>query len=236
MKHHHKSHHIFTFLGVLLLIFIIFFGIRYFQSTYTFENAFVDNSAQDYEEGIDTTNPFLPHPDDVSELDNTRWIRFGSDTLSFLYPNRYALRIANGNYISIIPPLAKNEAPSDCNQYSDEQERTQCLNPDMSPYIIVELVASDNNISFQEESIQDVTIDDQIWQRSSYQDEFGGSVWYRKPIDSGAIQVSYRYHDSLGGVSFDTLHAQYGDQYQLPASEQDKLALAVMKSIELNLN
>ena len=63
-KRHHQSHHIFAFLGALLLIFIIFFGIQAFEKTYNFEDISVDD-AQGYYDGANTTNPFFPHPDDA---------------------------------------------------------------------------------------------------------------------------------------------------------------------------
>jgi len=37
MKQKHNSHIIFIWLGILILIFVVFFGLRYFASDYSFK-------------------------------------------------------------------------------------------------------------------------------------------------------------------------------------------------------
>ena len=232
MKHHHKSHHIFIFLGALLVIFLVFFGLRYFQSEYDFENILTNNQ-QSYEEGDNSISPFLPHPDNLTEQRKFDWVRFGSGHLSFLYPDEYALRIINGSHVKVIPPLPIDDASNNCDMYTDEQERSSCMNPDMSPHITIVTKVSPDGSEEPRGNSQDIQIGDMIWKKTSYQDEFGGSVWYTRNIDTGVIEVSYRYVDTPGGMSFDTVRAQRGNQYQLDVEGQNKLTLAIMKSIEV---
>lgn len=68
MHKKHNSHHIFLFLGLLVLLFIIIFGIGYFQSEYRFDGAIEIDNTQNYEEGITIVNPFSePLPEYVQE-------------------------------------------------------------------------------------------------------------------------------------------------------------------------
>jgi len=235
MKYHHKSHHIFAFLGALLLIFVVFFGIQFFQQQYTFESVALNNNSS-YEDGVDTTNPFLPHPDESSNSvsDNYNWITFGSTKLSFLYPDQYALRVSSGTLVSIIPPLLNTEK-EDCSSYKDEQRRALCLKPDLSPHITLRVGTIDDPWSpgMLAENIQDLIVNGMTLKKNSYQDEYGGTTSYRMIEGDRVIEVLYRHVDTPGGMSFSSLHKKYGNQYQLTAVEQDKLAIAIMKSIEL---
>lgn len=59
MHKKHNSHHIFLYLGLLVLLFIFVFGIRHFASEYTFSKEGIEiNNSQDYEDGIRSSNPF----------------------------------------------------------------------------------------------------------------------------------------------------------------------------------
>jgi hypothetical protein len=56
----HNSHHIFLFLGFLILLFILIFGIRHFASEYTYskDGIEIDNS-QSYDDSLYSLNPFM---------------------------------------------------------------------------------------------------------------------------------------------------------------------------------
>jgi len=59
MHKKHNSHHIFLFLGLLILLFIFIFGIRHFASEYTYDKKDTEiNNSQNYEDGLHTNNPF----------------------------------------------------------------------------------------------------------------------------------------------------------------------------------
>ncbi|MCA9352648.1 hypothetical protein KC901_00515 [Patescibacteria group bacterium] len=229
MNTHHKSHHIFAYLGILLLIFVVFFGVRYFQSEYTFENILVGKSAQSYEDGEVTANPFFPDPDHMmTGYTSDHWVTFGSKKFSFAYPSEYALRILNDARVEIIPSSLSHTASS-CDS-GDEQERSLCLHPPRSPHITVSYENLENTID-SNPPFESFTIGDLNIMRKQYEDEYGGSVWYYD--QNRSILVTYDYDDVVGGQSFDTLHQTYGDQYQLDAGMQNKLALEILKSIEV---
>ena len=65
----HKSHHIFIYLGLLIGIFILFFGFNYFKSLYNFNEATVVVSDQDYNNGVLTESPFVPVEEEVVGVD-----------------------------------------------------------------------------------------------------------------------------------------------------------------------
>lgn len=69
MHKKHNSHHIFVLLGILILLFLIIFGIRYFQSQYSFgKNDITIDNTQNYEDGVNTQNPFSnPSEEDKKE-------------------------------------------------------------------------------------------------------------------------------------------------------------------------
>ncbi|MFT7016429.1 MAG: hypothetical protein ACJATX_000392, partial [Candidatus Paceibacteria bacterium] len=172
MKQHHKSHHIFAFLGALLLIFIVFFGVQYFQQQYTFESVALDNS-QSYEEGDDTTNPFLPHPDELGQdEDQYSWVTFGSTKMSFLYPDQFALRVMNGGMVGIIPPLS-NAGAEECN-HSDEQAQAECLNPPESPNIMIQIGTNTWPAGLLADNAKPISITGIKVIKNSFQTEFGG--------------------------------------------------------------
>lgn len=59
MHKKHNSHHIFLYLGLLVLLFVLVFGIRYFASQYTYSSKGIEiNNSQDYDDGLRTYNPF----------------------------------------------------------------------------------------------------------------------------------------------------------------------------------
>lgn len=236
MKLHHKSHHIFTLLGALVLIFIVFFGIRYFQAEYNFQDIQLTNNAQSYDEGIDTSNPFLPHPDESSSalIEKFSWVTFGGNGFSFAYPDQYALRIVNGKHIDVLPPLSAQN-PVDCSIYTDEQERALCERPHMSPHITIQADVDENDFppGLSADTLQVVSVDGVRLEKNHYADEYGGTTVYRMNDEGRIVQVSYRYADVQGGTSFATLNERYGNQYQLNSRDQDKLALALLNTITL---
>ncbi|MCI5051093.1 MAG: hypothetical protein MRY57_02195 [Candidatus Pacebacteria bacterium] len=65
----HNSHHIFGLLGLLVLVFLIIFGLRYFVSEYSFgETQNVENT-QSYEDGVSENNPFTNPIETESETE-----------------------------------------------------------------------------------------------------------------------------------------------------------------------
>lgn len=66
MHKKHNSHHIFLFLGLLVALFIIIFGVRYFQPEYRFDEGIQVENTQGYDDGTSIKNPFSnPLPEDV---------------------------------------------------------------------------------------------------------------------------------------------------------------------------
>ena len=66
----HKSHHIFIYLGILIGIFILVFGIHYFQSNYTFEKIEPAVTEQNYDDGPLTKSPFVSNEtEEVDDVD-----------------------------------------------------------------------------------------------------------------------------------------------------------------------
>jgi hypothetical protein len=59
MRIKHNSHYIFLFLGLLVLLFVLIFGVRYFQSSYFFsDREIILDNTQDYNDGVAIENPF----------------------------------------------------------------------------------------------------------------------------------------------------------------------------------
>jgi hypothetical protein len=81
----HKSHHIFIYLGILILLFALVFGMKYFKSLYSFEETGVTVAEQNYDAGALTESPFVPvevggkeniplnftYPTDISSFDTS---------------------------------------------------------------------------------------------------------------------------------------------------------------------
>lgn len=69
MHKKHNSHHIFLFLGLLVLLFIIVFGIRHFQSEYSYsDNEVIFDNSQNYQDGVPSENPFtVPLEEDLEQ-------------------------------------------------------------------------------------------------------------------------------------------------------------------------
>lgn len=72
MHKKHNSHHIFLYLGLLTLLFILVFGIRYFASEYTYSpNGIEINNSQDYEDGLSSFNPFSERSQEQINVDQS---------------------------------------------------------------------------------------------------------------------------------------------------------------------
>lgn len=222
----HKSHHIFTYLGLLALLFVLVFGVHYFQSNYSFEDMATLDNSQDYEEGRDTVNPFVTNIYAETETPDS-WRAFSSEKISFKYPREYQLHINGMSDFSITAPYVKNIS---CDDIDDEQERAMCLRPYLSPNISIELGTENTNPFI--EKVTSVRIAGVDWKRSLYQDEFGGTVWFGSD-DAESIIVSYHFTDVSGGMLFNSLHSQYGQQYQLTQSEQEKLVRSIIATINI---
>ena len=65
----HKSHRIFIYLGILVAIFILFFGFNYLKSVYILNEAAVIVSDQGYDTGALTESPFISLKSDVLGID-----------------------------------------------------------------------------------------------------------------------------------------------------------------------
>jgi len=218
----HKSHHIFAYLGVLTLVFIVIFGVRYFNVEYRFDDVEVINNSQAYEEGTSTKNPFIQHvyADFAAEPD---WSTVGTSSIDFAYPRKYQLMMGTEKFI-VSAPFA---TASDCEGVLDEQERAGCFNSAVSPYITIDTKGTLSN-PFTDD-IRNVVIDGIEWQRKQYSDEYGGFVSFSREN----IELMYEYTDVDGGVSFETLHNDLGEQYQLSQVEQEQLARNIISTIKV---
>ncbi|MCA9351240.1 hypothetical protein KC929_00495 [Patescibacteria group bacterium] len=226
MNRKHHSHLVFGLLGLLVLIFIMVFGVRYLVARYGYQDV-PGNEAEAYEDGRLTKNPFTTPVDQV--VDRNGWKTFSSGTMTFSYPETLALRVFGSGKVTIAPNAHVFTSLS-CGGIQDEQERADCQHPPMSPDVTIHL--SDESTTAPPGSV--TMIEGTSWYLDRYQDEYGGTTWYRRVVSSGTIEVSYRYRDTLGGVGFETLVSQYGDQYRLNARQQDDLVRSILGTISIN--
>ncbi len=220
----HKSHHIFAYLGLLVLLFVTIFGIQFFKNQYNFIDIAYDNSGT-YEDGINQ-NPFTQETF-ADTKDKTEWITFGFNDTQFAYPEKYQLRIDSDSLVYIVAPHTMSEQ---CNEIIDEQLRAECFNPPVSPYITINTNALLENPF--ETNTRSVFIDGEEWSRTMINDEYGGMASYKKIFSDSVIEVRYYYNDVQGGRTFETLHSEFGDQYQLTQSEQESLVREIIKTIK----
>lgn len=224
----HNSHHIFIYLGLLALLFVVIFGLRYFQGEYKFSDVVIENRSSSYDEGINTINPFVKTASADLTL-NRDWVTVGFNDIMFMHPRKYQAKLAGESQMRIAPFYKKGK---NCDLIKDEQERSLCVNPPISPDIIIDTNAELEN-PFNQESVS-VIIDGIEWKRVSLATEFGGSVWFSRPMEGQVVEVLYRHVDASGGVIFKDLQQEYGNQYQLSQSEQESLVRDIISTIKLN--
>ena len=70
-KQKHNSHHIFVLLGLLIFVFLLIFGIRYFQSEYSFGQSREVQNSQNIDSGFSINNPFLEPLEEDIEIPDT---------------------------------------------------------------------------------------------------------------------------------------------------------------------
>lgn len=224
----HKSHHIFLYLGLLVLLFVGVFSVHYFQGTYKFTEVIATNNTGSYDEGIDIINPFEATPL-VSQAHAATWQSFKKDNLMFAFPKEYQLRMNNKGSVFITAPY---DASGDCESITDEQAQAFCYKPQISPNITITVHSDAFENPFANES-SPVLINKEQWYRSTFQGEYGGTVSFSKSYTNETIQVAYDYADSNGGYSFDFLQDRLGNQYQLSQKKQEQLVRDIISTIEV---
>ncbi|MFT7328230.1 MAG: hypothetical protein ACI870_000416 [Crocinitomicaceae bacterium] len=232
MKKNHSSHIIFVYLGALLLLFILVFGIHYFQSQYTFEVVDTLDASQDYDDGKKLYNPFTTNIEKEISLDPYyRWVSFESETVTFKYPDIFSLQVFNSSYIKILPGKFNSYRENDCAEYLDEQRKALCSSPQYSPNITIEALVSEKELITLWQNNGRLVINNKDWQQKRYMDEFGGTTWYIHDDDYLFSYVYFEHADTSGGVTFDSLAENLGDQYQLSESEQQSLTEDILSTL-----
>lgn len=224
----HKSHHIFLYLGLLVLLFVFVFGVHYFQGTYQFKEVVTIETTSSYDEGIDTINPFQVSSA-VAEASKINWHKFKKDNVMFAYPREYQLRMNNKASIFITAPYSISD---DCPSIVDEQARALCYKPQLSPNISITTHMGISDNPFTNETTL-VLVDGEQWQRTAIQGEYGGTVSFIKSYMTETIEVTYNYVDTDGGFSFASLQKNLGNQYQLSQKNQEQLVRDIISTIEV---
>ena len=225
MTRKHHSHFVFGLLGLLVLLFITVFGVRYLVARYAYQDV-PGGEAEAYEDGRLTENPFTTPVDQF--VDRGNWKTFSSGVLTFSYPEDLALAVMGSRKVMIAPNAEVFQSKS-CEGIHDEQERADCQHPPTSPDITIKFIDE-----MATPSGSPVVVEGIPWHVERYQDEYGGTTWYRKLASSGTVEVSYRYRDTVGGISFDTLATEYGNDYRFDARGQDDLVRGILGTLSIN--
>lgn len=228
MKLHHASQTIFAFLGLLVVTFGFTLSFTQYQSTFVFDEVASVENTQAYNEGVSLVNPFSNKIASAeSGYDMSQWKKFQSDTLSFLYPGLYQLRIFNASYVKVTAPHVLDKEV--CQDIADEQGRAECRNPSLSPHITIRLADSGQSPL----DSQKIVVNNMSWNRSSYQDEYGGTTTFSREINNQWLSISFEHTDVDGGVSFKSLNNDLGNQYQLPWRKQLELMTSIASTLEV---
>jgi hypothetical protein len=131
----HKSHHIFIYLGILILLFALVFGMKYFKSLYNFDQVDVVVSNQSYDTGALTESPFVPvETNENEEVDPFTAKKKYTIGLSDIEINSNDECLFLGEYIAI----SYIKSPSVCERYDyfDSNEYIYRLVGESDKYLI----------------------------------------------------------------------------------------------------
>lgn len=232
MKHKkHNSHYIFALLGVLILLFLVVFGTRYFQGQYSFEPVAVAGP-QAYDDGVSIENPFS-----VTASNQINYKPFTGESLdtsvelydvfTLQYPESYRFFNEAGDLYRI----TANVDIDNCDSVVHEQERIVCENRNIvSPNIFINKISPENQ-GFFEANSDSVFVDGLEWKRFIFSSEFGVLDAYRATIDGQEYEISMISADSPKGNTF-----IFSEFLLLDTADQSKLLRKIVESIEINKN
>jgi len=153
---------------------------------------------------------------------------FDGEYFSFQYPSEYTLAEQEDGTVRItsIEPPEANEG--ECNALIDEQARGLCLDPVLSPDIVIQYSTTKDWVdmtSYMYESpvLQSSSGD---WLQYSFAGEYGGRRVYGLPVQSDFITASYTHADYDSGTQF-----QKTINYQLDHADQRILIEDILSTL-----
>lgn len=231
MSKKHNSHFIFILLGILVLVFVVFFGMRYFTSSYSFSD--VDSSEMaDIGGESETVIDYEPEPLFPPVVVPDGWQDYSNSFFSFSYPTSYQVLDLDSLSVVIMPYPAVD---SICNELVD-QAYLNCMQQQvLSPMITVSQTPALVNL----DSIGLLEPKNSVMGPFSVQsafetDELGmSSGHYTFDTGSQLMYVHYLQSNIIGNdYDFEILQSDLGqDQYALDEDQQRNLTEQIIQTI-----